>query len=160
MGFTLIEILVALAILAILLLMAIPSASDSVVRKQIEEALPLANVAKTPINGLWATAQELAPDNAAVGLPVPEKIVNDRIQSVSIENGAIHITFGYRAHSAIKDKTLSLRPAIVEDAKIVPITWVCGNTKAPDPMTIKGNNKTDIPPRYLPFACRAPADNK
>jgi type IV pilus assembly protein PilA len=146
--------MVVLSVLAILLLMAVPSTQDSTVRKQIDTAIPRADTAKKPIDEAWKVAQLLLPDNAAAGLPVPEKIVNQHIKAVTVENGAIHITFGYRANGAIKDKTLSLRPAIVEDAKIVPIAWICGNASAPDPMTIQGQNKTDVPARYLPFSCR------
>ncbi|MDR0250473.1 MAG: pilin [Burkholderiales bacterium] len=153
-GFTLLEMMIAICILAILLLMALPGTQDSTVRKQISDALPLTDIAKKPIDNAWKIAHVLLPDNAAAGLPVPEKIVNQHIKAVAVENGAIHVTFGYRANGGIKDKTLSLRPAIVEDAKIVPITWVCGHAKAPAPMTIKGQNRTDVPERYLPLACR------
>lgn len=153
-GFTLLEMMIVICLIAILLLMAVPGTQDSTIRKQINDALPLADIARKPIDDNWAATQTLLTDNAAAGLPIPEKVVNNYIKSVTVENGAIHIVFGYRANSAIKDKTLSLRPAIVEDATIVPIAWVCGNANAPDPMTIKGANKTDIPQRYLPFACR------
>ncbi|MDR2016027.1 MAG: pilin [Burkholderiales bacterium] len=156
-GFTLLEMMIVLSVLAILLLMAMPVAQDSTIRKQIDNAIPLADIAKKPIDDAWKTAHVLLPNNAAAGLPIPEKIVNQHIKAVTIENGVIHVTFGYRANGAIKDKTLSLRPAIVEDAKIVPITWICGNANAPDPMTIKGQSRTDVPERYLPFVCRAPA---
>ena len=155
-GFTLLEMMVVISILAILLLMAVPVTQDATIRKQIDNAIPLADIAKKPIDDAWKITQTLLPNNAAAGLPVPEKIVNQHIKAVAIEHGAIHITFGYRASGTIKDKILSLRPAIVEDAKIVPITWICGNADAPDPMTIKGQNKTNVPERYLPFACRAP----
>ena len=50
---------------------------------------------------------------------------------------------------------LSLRPGVVEDAPIVPVSWVCGNAEPPDKMTVKGLNKTDVPVRYLPLNCRA-----
>jgi type IV pilus assembly protein PilA len=156
-GFTLLEMMIVLSVLAILLLIAVPTVQDSTIRKQIDNAIPLADIAKKPIDDARKNAHVLLPNNAAAGLPVPEKIVNQHIKAITIENGAIHLTFGYRANGAIKDKTLSLRPAIVEDAKIVPITWICGNANAPDPMTIKGQNRTDVPERYLPFACRASA---
>jgi type IV pilus assembly protein PilA len=42
----------------------------------------------------------------------------------------------------------------VEDAPVVPVTWVCGYATAPEKMTIKGENKTNIPPGYLPIRCR------
>jgi type IV pilus assembly protein PilA len=153
-GFTLLEMMIVISILAILLLMAMPSTQNATVRKQISDALPLTDIARKPIDDAWKTAQILLPDNTAAGLPIPEKIVNQHIKAVAVEHGAIHITFGYRANGGIKDKTLSLRPAIVESAPIVPITWVCGNANAPDPMTIKGQNRTDVPERFLPLACR------
>jgi type IV pilus assembly protein PilA len=49
---------------------------------------------------------------------------------------------------------LTLRPAVVEDAPVVPITWVCGYATAPDKMTIKGTNNTTVPAPYLPIKCR------
>jgi len=43
----------------------------------------------------------------------------------------------------------------VEDAPVVPVTWVCGAAETPGKMMAKGENKTDIPAAYLPFNCRA-----
>ena len=45
--------------------------------------------------------------------------------------------------------------AVVEDAPIVPVTWVCGYATAPEKMTVKGENKTNIPSGYLPIRCRS-----
>ena len=73
----------------------------------------------------------------------------------SVQDGAIHLTFGNKASSSIKGKLLTIRPAVVEDAPIVPIAWVCGNSAVPDKMTVKGVNKTNIPPLFLPLKCRA-----
>ncbi len=154
-GFTMIEMLVILAIVAILLLMALPSYQDKFIRDQVAEALPLADIAKAPVAAAWTAKQTLPGDNAAAALPPAEKIVNNFISSVAVENGAVHITFGNRVNSQIKGKVLSLRPAVVEDAPIVPVTWVCGYAAAPDQMTVKGENRTNLPAGYLPFRCRA-----
>jgi len=154
-GFTLMELMVVLLIIAILALVAAPNCSDQIVRNQIKEALPLADVAKAPVAASWAALQAFPADNAAAGLPVPEKIVNNEISSVAVENGAIQVTFGNRAHAAIQNKVLTLRPAVVPDAPVVPVTWVCGYAEAPNPMTVMGENKTNIPANYLPFNCRA-----
>ena len=69
--------------------------------------------------------------------------------------GAIHITFGNRANFLINGKVLSIRPAVVDDAPIVPVTWVCGTAEVPGKMTVKGENRTNIETGYLPFNCRA-----
>lgn len=154
-GFTMVEMLGVLAVITILALMAVPSVLDKVVKAQIEGALPLADIAKRPIAAIWAATQELPPDNAAAGLPVAEKIVNNYVSAVTVADGVIHVTFGNRASKAIAGKVLSLRPAVVEDAPVVPITWVCGNAEAPEKMTVMGENQTDIDPIYLPLECRA-----
>jgi len=153
-GFTLIEMMVVVAIIAVLALMMAPMVSDRAIREQVAEALPLADLAKKPIGDAWAATQILPADNAAAGLPPAEKIVSDRVNAVTVENGSIHVRFGNRASSAIRGKTLTLRPAVVADAPIVPITWLCGYAAPPDKMTAKGPNRTDFPPGYLPARCR------
>ena len=146
--------MVVVGVVAILALMTIPSFLDQVIRNQIVEALPLADIAKKPVAASWAATQTLAANNASIGLPVPEKVVNNFISGVTVEGGAIHITFGNRANNSIKGKILSLRPAIVADAPIVPVAWVCGYAAVPGNMTAVGENRTNIPAGYLPVQCR------
>lgn len=154
-GFTLVEMMVVVGVIAILALLALPSYIDKIVRDQVIEALPLADVAKPRVALSWATAQSLPSDNAAAGLPVADKIVGNLVSSVTVEAGAIHVTFGNRANGLINGKVLTLRPAIVEDEPIVPVAWVCGYAPVPGNMTAKGTNRTNIPPKYLPLKCRA-----
>ena len=91
-GFTLMEMLAVLAIIAILAMMAVPSYMDRIVRQQIEAALPLAEIAKKPVAEAWAQLRVLPADNAAAALPAAEKIVNNYVSSLSIQDGAIKIT--------------------------------------------------------------------
>ena len=153
-GYSLMELIAVMAIVSILALMAVPSYLNRVIRKQIIEALPLADIVKPPIAAAWTATKTFPADNASAGLPAADKIVNNLVSSIAVEGGAIHITFGNQANQFIKGKILTLRPAIVEDAPIVPVTWVCGQSAAPGNMTVKGNNKTDIPASYLPVKCR------
>ncbi len=153
-GFTLIEMMVVVAIIAILALIALPNGQDKFIRTQITEALSLADIAKGPVAAHWSSAHTMLPDNGSAGLPVPDKVVSNFVSALAIQDGAINITFGNRVNALIKDKTLTLRPAVVDDAPIVPVTWVCGNAGAPDKMTVKGINKTDIPANFLPLQCR------
>jgi type IV pilus assembly protein PilA len=154
-GFTLVEMMVVLAVIAILALMAVPSFQDQIVRDQIHTALPLADVAKKPVAASWAEWQRLPANNLDAGLPTDDKIVSNHISSVLVHNGALHITFGNRANGVINGKVLTLRPAVVRDAPVVPVAWVCGYAEAPGKMTLIGENRTNIPARFLPFACRA-----
>lgn len=153
-GFTIMEIAVALAVIAILATIAVPSLMDRIIRDQIVSAAPLADIAKAPIASSWATVQTLPADNTAAGLPPAEKIVNNYVSAVSVNNGAIDITFGNSAGGAIQGKILTLRPAVVTDAPIVPIAWVCGNAAGPGQMTVMGENRTNVPANYLPSNCR------
>jgi type IV pilus assembly protein PilA len=153
-GFTLIEMMVVLAVIAILALMAFPTYQDKLVRDQVIEALPLADIAKAPVAASWMLLKVFPPDNAAAALPPPEKIVNNLVSAVTVEGGAIHITFGNRANGAIRGKLLTLRPAVVEDAPVVPVAWVCGTAPVPGNMTAKGTNRTNVAPNFLPLKCR------
>ena len=154
-GFTMIELMAVVGVVAILALMALPSYQKKFVRDQILEALPLADIAKPPIAASWGLLHSFPSDNAAAGLPVADKIVNNYVSAVSVRGGAIDITFGNKANRAIVGKVLTLRPAVVEDAPIVPITWVCGYATQPGKMTLKGENKTDVSAEYLPLRCRS-----
>ena len=154
-GFTLIEMMVVVAIIAILALMAFPTYQDRIVRDQVVEALPLADIVKAPVGAAWALLRMFPADNAAVALPPPEKIVNNLVSAVALEAGAIHITFGNRANGSLRGKVLTLRPAVVDDAPVVPVAWVCGFAPVPGNMSAKGTNRTDIPANYLPLKCRA-----
>ena len=154
-GFTLVEMLAVIAVIAILALMAVPSYFDRIVKAQIEASLPLADIAKKPIAAQWALTQTLPADNAAAGLPAADKIVGNYVSAVTVQDGVINITFGNRAHKAISGKILSLRPAVVEDAPVVPVIWVCGRAEAPAKTALKGVDQTNIDNLYLPLECRA-----
>jgi type IV pilus assembly protein PilA len=153
-GFTLIELIVVMAIIAILLLMAVPMYGDRAIREQVVEAMRLADIAKKPVAAAWAATKALPDDNAAAGLPAPDKVVSNYVKSVTVESGAIHVVFGNQANGGLRGMTLSLRPAVVEDAPVVPVSWVCGFAATPDKMTVIGANKTDVPKNWLPFNCR------
>lgn len=153
-GFTAIEMMVVVAIIAILTMIAIPSSMGRIIKEQVVAAMPLADVAKEPISALWKVTKTLPADNKEAGLPEAEKIVSNFISAVEVKNGVINMTFGNKAHPQIKGKILSFRPAVIEESQIVPVTWVCGNAKAPDKMKLVGENKTNVADDYLPHLCR------
>ena len=154
-AFTMMEMLAVVAVIAILATLAVPSYLERIVRDQIKAALPLADIAKQPIAAAWASTQTFPADNAVAGLPIPEKIVSNYISALTVRDGAIHLTFGNRASGAISGKVLSLRPAVVEDAPVVPVAWVCGSAEAPDKMKVTGANLTSVKDGLLPLECRA-----
>lgn len=154
-GFTLIETMAVLAVIAILAMLAVPSFQGRIVRSEIVQGARLADVAKAPIAALWSVTRSLPADNAAAGLPAPEKIVGNLVSSVTVEGGAIHVGFGNRANAAIRGKTLTWRPAVVDDAAVVPMEWLCGHAPAVPQMTARGIDRTTVEDRFLPLNCRA-----
>ena len=153
LGFSLLELMAVVAIIAILAAMAVPSLMGKYVREHIAEGVALAKIAKDPIAAAWTTTKTMPDDNVSAGLPVPDKIVSNVVKAVTIEGGAIHILFGNKANGALKGKTLTLRPAVVEDAAIVPVAWVCGHAQPPDKMKALGVDRTDVPRNHLPVNC-------
>jgi type IV pilus assembly protein PilA len=153
-GFTVIEMMVVVSILAILAMMAIPSQIERIIREEVKSAMPLADAAKEPISEAWKTSKTLPVNNAEARLPVPEKVVSNFINKLEVKDNTIHMTFGNKARTQLSGKILSFRPAVIEESQAVPITWVCGNAKAPDQMVVKGDNKTNIADIYLPGICK------
>jgi len=148
------ELVVVMAIIAILALMSVPTFHDKYIREQVVEAMRLTDIAKAPIGNAWSATKSFPDDNAAAGLPVADKIVSNYVKSVTVEAGAIHVVFGNQANGGLRGKTLSLRPAVVEDTPIVPVAWVCGFAATPEKMTVMAANKTDLPKTWLPVNCR------
>lgn len=156
-GFTLIEIVVVIALIAILALAALPNMQDRIVREQVVEAVKLADIAKAAVGEVWRAEEEMPADNEAAGLPEAGKIVGNHVSAVTVEDGAIHITFGNSVNGVAMGKRLTLRPAVVEDTPLVPIAWVCARARVPDKMTALGRDRTDLEDRYLPVNCRTAA---
>lgn len=153
-GFSAVEMMVVVAIIAILAMIAIPSGIERIIREQISAAIPLADAAKEPAAAQWKALKTLPVDNKEAGLPSPDKVVSNWISALEVSNGVIHMTFGNKANTKLQGKVLSIRPAVIEESQAVPVAWVCGNAKAPANMTLSGENRTNIEVKYLPYICR------
>ena len=157
-GFTWIELVMVIAVVAILGAMAIPSMQDTALKKQVKEGLGLADVAKAGVQMAYAMGGQLPADNTAAGLPVSNKIVSNMVKDVVVEQGAITLTFGNSASKLLDGKHVTLRPAVMPGETRVPIAWVCHDLPAPAGMELRGAaDRTDIQPSYLPVECRGAA---
>lgn len=153
-GFTLIELMIVVAIMGILATMAMPSYQDRVIRTQVSEGINLAEFVRESVQEFYRKNRRFPADNAALGLPQSSQIVGNHVSSVAVVEGAVVITYGNRVNRFIAGKKLALRPAVVSGHPVVPIAWVCGNASAPEKMQVAGRNDTDIPATQLPIDCR------
>jgi type IV pilus assembly protein PilA len=152
-GFTLIELMIVVAIIGILAAIAIPAYQDYTVRAQVTEGLNLASDMKAAVGESFANDGVWPADNAAIG--VVEQKQGKYVTDVQIDTGTITITFGNQANAdAIGGQTLSLRPTISDNGDVI---WTCGyrNVIGNDPNSgAAGGDQTTVLEKYLPATCR------
>lgn len=152
-GFTLIEILVVIGIVAILALATIPSQVGRFNQKRIAETIELAQEFKQSIQGFYQINGKFPVDNAEAGMPEPEKILGNYLEGLEVLDGVMHLQLGNKL-TRFKGQTVSIFPVFVEGSPTSPISWVCGHGSAPEGMTMAGENKTSINSSNLPLSCR------
>jgi type IV pilus assembly protein PilA len=154
-GFTLIELMIVVAIIGILAAIAIPAYQDYTVRAQVTEGLNLASDLKAAVGEAFANDGEWPVDNAAIG--ITEVKSGKYVTDVSITTGTIEITYGNQANAdalAAGQNILALRPTVSPNGDII---WNCGYKaeEGADPASGGSTaNATDVVEKYLPSSCR------
>lgn len=154
-GFTLIELMIVIAIIGVLSTMAIPTYQDYIIRGQVGEASRMVEGAKLAITEYYNKYHKFPTDNRGAGVPEPEHLIGNYVTSVRVTNGALHITLGNRINALAKGKVLSWRPAYVDANRKSPISWLCGYAEPVKGMSTSSANETTLPPAYLGPDCRS-----
>ena len=133
-GFTLIELMIVVAIIGILAAVAIPAYQDYTIRAKVTEGLSLASAGKTAVSEYFSSNGTLPDTNTNAGLAQPDSIAGNSVDKVEVSNGVIVVTFS--GPTAIKASTLQLTPQTA-GGKVV---WDCRTG------TLEG--------KYRPSSCR------
>ncbi|MBS0575388.1 MAG: pilin [Proteobacteria bacterium] len=142
-GFTLIELMIVVAIIAILAAIAIPAYQDYVIRSQVSEGSSLADGSKTAVAEFYSNKGTFPNTNASAGVAAAGSIQGNYVSSVTITGGAtglIDVLYGNQANTAIAGKHLMFKGTPAGGST----TWNCKN----------GTSGTNINVKYLPTICR------
>jgi type IV pilus assembly protein PilA len=144
-GFTLIELMIVIAIIGILAAIAIPAYQDYTIRSKVSEGLALVGAAKLAVAETYDSTGNMPNGNASFGLPTAASIAGNYVSSITVAaTGSTGvITIAYKASvggNPPADGTITLTP---DTSNIGAMGWTCDGTVTPA-----------MPNKYLPATCR------